>query len=81
MTVKKYLSDFDIKKSFEEIGEMSVMSFKKLVRHKSEETSLKYLLSQIKPKGKEIKYNNLKLQVYLNSYVTELNSNEKKRKN
>ena len=44
---------------------MSKLQFKNLIRKKSEEAAFKYLLSQIKEKGKEIKYHCLETQGYL----------------
>ena len=57
----------DIKLTFEEIREMSNMSFKKLVKLKTEEAGLKYLITE---KNKQIKianleYGKLEMQEYL----------------
>ena len=63
--------------SFEEIKQMKETEFKKYVKTKIEETALKYLKSQIKRKGKEIKYKTLELQDYLRPEAN-LNIKEKK---
>ena len=65
--VKQDLKHFEIKMDLEEIGEMSIYSFKKLVKLKSKEYALEYLL-KLKSKHSKmanLEYIELKLQNYL----------------
>ena len=66
-TCEKYLDILDIKLSFEEIENMSVWSFKKLVRFKTKEAGLKYLLGEKERQSKtvQIQYKELAIQEYL----------------
>ena len=57
---EKYLNDLDIHLSFEEIEHMSQLSYKKLVKSKTQIASLKYLLER---KGKQTKTINLNYDV------------------
>ena len=76
-TVNKNIKELDLKLSFEEIKQMSQYTFKNLVKSKCKNAALKFLKKQIKRKGKEMEYTELKLQMYL-SRDSELNLNEKK---
>ena len=51
--------------NFNEIKQMSKLQFKNIVKKKAEQAPLTYLLSQIKEKGKEMKYGCLEMQEYL----------------
>ena len=65
-TCEKYLNILDIKLSFQEIKNMSVWSFKKLVKTKTSAAGLKYLLGQKERQTKtmQIQYDELKIQEY-----------------
>ena len=66
-TCEKYLDILDIKLSFQEIENMSVWSFKKLVKSKTKAAGLKYLLGQKERQSKTvlIQYDELTIQEYL----------------
>ena len=66
-TCKKYMEILDIKLTFEEIREMSNMSFKKLVKQKTEEAGLKYLITEKNKQSKiaNLEYCKLEMQEYL----------------
>ena len=69
-TCIKYLETLDIQLSFKEIEEMSVWSFKKLVKQKSKVAALKYLLEKKNEPNKQLKishiiYEDLEMQQYL----------------
>ena len=53
-TCEKYLDILDIKLSFKEIENMSVWSFKKLVKSKTKAAGLKYLLAQKERQSKTV---------------------------
>ena len=57
--------------SFDEIKQMSLGSFKSVLKKKIKEESLIYLLQKRKIKGKEIEYTNLQISEYLlpNEYI------------
>ena len=57
---KEDLKQFDIKMDLEEIGEMSTNSFKKLVKLKSKEYALEYLLKSKHSKMANLQYVELK---------------------
>ena len=65
---KKYLQQLNIKMSFEEIGQMSNMKFKNIVKQKTEEAGFKYLLIEKNKQTKiaDLNYENLEMQEYLN---------------
>ena len=65
-TCEKYLDILDIKLSFQEIENMSVWSFKKLVKTKTRAAGLKYLLGQKERQTKtvQIQYDDLAIQEY-----------------
>ena len=62
----KYLDFLDIKLSFQEIENMSVWSFKRLVKTKTRAAGLKYLLGQKERQAKsfQIQYKDLAIQAY-----------------
>ena len=66
-TCLKYLNMLDIKMTFEEIEKMSNNKFKQMVKNKTEEAALKYLIKE-KDKQKKIanlNYTSLTMQEYL----------------
>ena len=71
--VRKLLQDMEINYTFEDIRNMKKRTFRNIVNKQVNESSFRYLLSQIKSKGKEINYSKeLKCQEYLkpNSILT-----------
>ena len=64
---EKYLQGLEINLSFEEIEKMSKMSFKKLVKEKTKEVALKYLIQQKNSQSKisTMNYEKLEIQEYL----------------
>ena len=64
---EKYLQRLKINLSFEEIEKMSKMSFKKLVKEKTKEVALKYLIQQKNSQSKisMMNYEKLEIQEYL----------------
>ena len=60
-----YSSELKIFNTFEEIKDMSSLSFKNLIREHIERTAFEYLTMCIYFKGKTIIYNELKIQNYL----------------
>ena len=60
------MADMDLNLTFEDIGSMKKKTFKNIVDRQVKKASLEYMLSNIKSKGKEIKYGKvLKCQGYL----------------
>ena len=66
-TCKKYLKSLDIDLSFEKIGTMSKMSWKKLLKEKTRLEAFKYLESEKLKQSKicDISYEKLEIQEYL----------------
>ena len=64
---EKYLERLEINLSFEDIEKMSKMSFKKLVKEKTKEVALKYLIKQKNSQSKisTMNYEKLEIQEYL----------------
>ena len=65
-TCENYLEELDIKLSFQEIGNMSQWTFKRLVKEKTKTAGLKYLLGQKERQTKtsNIHYDDLNIQEY-----------------
>ena len=70
--------DLEINETNEEIKEMSLNRYKALISKQTENAALKYLKSEIKSKGQEITYTELKIQDYLTSEYKEIKTKEKK---
>ena len=66
-TCKSYLETLKIDLSFEQIRQMSVYKFKKLVKQKTIEAAFEYLIKQknSQTKFKDIQYSKLEIQEYL----------------
>ena len=72
-SVKKLMSDIELDMTFEDIVMTKNIHYRKIVKTKVKKYAFKYLLSKIKSKGKEIKYNSyFECQGYLkpNSILT-----------
>ena len=67
-TVIKDLEEFEITQTFEEIKQMSKSQFSNILKLKVKQNALKYLLNRQKSKGKEIKYENIRMAEYLLPY-------------
>ena len=64
--IKIILKSLDIRNTFEEIRNMKIRYFMRIVTKEAKKVAFKYLLSKIKSKGKEINYGSeLKCQKYL----------------
>ena len=64
-TVLADLKELRIEKSLDEIKQMSQYQFSNLLKLRSKENALKYLIGKQKTKGSEIKYSNLEMSEYL----------------
>ena len=64
----KDLEEFEITQTFEEIKQMSKSQFSNILKLKVKQNALKYLLNRQKSKGKEIKYENIRMAEYLLPY-------------
>ena len=64
-TVLADLKELQIEKSLDEIKQMSQYQFSNLLKLRSKENALKYLIGKQKTKGSEIKYSNLEMSEYL----------------
>ena len=66
-TCKKYLQTLKIDLTFEEIRQMSVYKFKKLVKQKTSEAAFEYLIKKknSQSKIKDLEYRHLEIQEYL----------------
>ena len=64
-TVLADLKELQIEKSLDEIKQMSQYQFSNLLKLRSNENALKYLIGKQKTKGSEIKYSNLEMSEYL----------------
>ena len=77
-TCIKNLRDMNIELTWNEIRTMSKESFRKLLKSKISEISLKYLLNKRSSKGKEIQYARLEMADYLMPYNKKLSIEEKR---
>ena len=68
----------NIELTWNEIRTMSKESFRKLLKSKISEISLKYLLNKRSSKGKEIQYARLEMADYLMPYNKKLSIEEKR---
>ena len=64
-TCRNDLKEVNVELNLHEIRMMSKESFKKMIKMKLSEISLKYLLKKRSSKGKEIKYGRLEMADYL----------------
>ena len=66
-TVKSDMKKLNLDYTFNEINNISKITFKNIIRKATENAALKNLTLQVKSKGKEIKYDKLEMQNYLKS--------------
>ena len=61
----KDLEEFEITHTFEEIKQMSKSQFSNILKLKVKQNAFNYLLNKQRSKGKEIKYENIRMAEYL----------------
>ena len=73
-SAKKYIEKLNINMSLNDIKEMSITKFKRIVKTQSKIICYKQLISEIKSKGKECNYKKLNLQTYFraNAQITNI---------
>ena len=73
-SAKKYIEKLNINMSLNDITEMSITKFKRIVKTQSKIICYKQLISEIKSKGKECNYKKLNLQTYFraNAQITNI---------
>ena len=78
-TCLRDLAELGIKKSLEEIRNMTKNEFKNSIKIKVEKRALEYLKSKRGTKGKEIQYETLEMSEYLLPFNSQLNIEEKRK--